>query len=430
VSLTNLSSGSHSYSVTQTDAAGNVSPPMTVTWSIDTSLPSAPTVTRSSPTGTPTNSTSQTITYSGIESGGAAQCKLDGAAYAACGSSPFTLNGLAGGAHTVSVTQTDSAGNVSPAGTVTWTVDTVAPNAPTVTRTSPTANPTTSASQTVTYSGAEPGGTFQCKLDSAPFSACPGSPISISALTDGTHSYSITQTDAAGNISAEGTVDWVVDTTAPTAPSVTRTSPSTDPTSVTAQTFSIGGESGNSFECKLDQGSYAPCGAGAYTVTGLALGTHTLAVKQTDGAGNTSPPAAIAWTVVAPTLELPAPIDPTGPTGAINGLSAKISSLKPQTLVPAPSGLPFSLKSHGSKGSFRVDLSTAATVSVRLERIASGMASRASAWAKFKLKAGKTTIYFTGRAGTKALAPGTYKVHLKATGAKADAFSSSFKIKR
>ena len=79
----------------------------------------APTVTRSNPSATPTNSTSQTIAYVGLEAGATAQCKLDGAAYAACGSSPYTLSGLAGGTHTVSITQTDSVGNVGPAGTVT-----------------------------------------------------------------------------------------------------------------------------------------------------------------------------------------------------------------------------------------------------------------------------------------------------------------------
>ena len=47
-----------------------------------------------------------------------------------------------------------------------------------MTRTSPTANPTNSTSQTFTYSG-EPGGTFQCKLDAAAYAACPSSPVTL-----------------------------------------------------------------------------------------------------------------------------------------------------------------------------------------------------------------------------------------------------------
>ena len=90
--------------------------------------------------------------------------------------------------------QTDAATNVSEVATVTWVVepDTTAPLAPTVTRTSPTANPTASTSQTVTYSGAEAGGTFQCKLDARPYSACPSSPVTLNGLANGPHTYSVT----------------------------------------------------------------------------------------------------------------------------------------------------------------------------------------------------------------------------------------------
>jgi hypothetical protein len=607
VTLPNLSPGPHSYSVTQTDLSGNVGPPTTVSWTIDTTPPSAPTVGRSSPTATPTNSTSQTITYGGLESGATAQCKLDSAAYSACGASPFTLGPLAGGTHSLSITQTDAAGNVGPAGLVswvidvtapptpivsgpsgtyglttasvsysdsengvtfqckldslsyapcpaspvslpslsngahvyyvtatdnagntsaagtaswtvdttgftvsitsapsstttsssasfgfvstitagttfeckldggafssctsakayptladgshsftvrglngaqttpessrTWIIDSTAPAAPTVTRVSPTATPTSSTEQSLSFAGAEPGGTLECKVNESPFVTCPPSPVALSAfigvpLGDGVYEFSIRQTDAAGNAGAVSTVTWVVDTIAPAAPSITRTIPSAEPTSSTVQSFSIDGASDSTFECKLDQGDFAPCDSGDFFVSGLALGAHVLAVKQTDAAGNAGPTASVGWTVVDPTVDPPIPPGPTGATGATgatSGISAIISSLKPRTLIPAPSGSPFSLKSRGSAGSFRVDLSAAATVSVRLERVASGKSRSASSWAKFKLRPGKTTIYMTGRTGKKALASGTYKVHLTAAGAKADTFSPTFKIKR
>ena len=230
VTITGLSEGSHSYSVVQSDALGNLGAPTTLTWFVDTTAPAAPTVTRSNPIATPTNATSQVISYGGLEAGATAQCKLDSAAAAPCAASPITLSALSGGTHTFSITQTDSSGNISPAGTVTWTVDITAPNAPTVTRTAPQGNPTPLSTQTIAYSGAEAGGTFQCKLDSASFGACPSSPISISGLADGAHSYSITQTDDAGNIGSAATVTWTVDSSSPITPNVTRTAPTADPT--------------------------------------------------------------------------------------------------------------------------------------------------------------------------------------------------------
>jgi hypothetical protein len=60
----------------------------------------------------------------------ALDCSVDGAATVAC-SSPFTLNGLALGAHSFSVTATDGAGNTGPAASYAWTV--TAPVPPVVT---------------------------------------------------------------------------------------------------------------------------------------------------------------------------------------------------------------------------------------------------------------------------------------------------------
>ena len=67
---------------------------------------------------------------------------------------------------------------------------------------------------------------------------------------------------------------------------------------------------------------------------------------------------------------------------------------------------------------------------MRLERVSAGATRASSAWTKFKLKPGQTTIYLSGRANSRPLAAGTYKVHLTAGGAKSSVFSQTFKIKR
>ncbi|MGH2960274.1 MAG: GDSL-type esterase/lipase family protein, partial [Solirubrobacterales bacterium] len=299
VSLTNLSFATHTYSVRQSDLAGNFSEVATATWVAepDTTAPLAPTVTRTSPIANPTTSTSQTVSYSGAEAGGTLKCKLDVGAYSTCASSPTTLNGLANGLHTLSVTQTDSSGNVSPAGSVTWTVDNIAPGLPTVTRTSPTGNPTPSTSQTITYVGAEAGGTFQCKLDAASFAPCPASPVALSGLSDGAHSYSVAQTDAAGNAGSATTISWIIDISAPSQPTVNRASPTANPTNSTSQTITFSGELGGTFQCKLNTAAYVACPATPVTLTDLPDGTNTYSVKQTDPLGNVGQPTTITWTV-------------------------------------------------------------------------------------------------------------------------------------
>jgi hypothetical protein len=48
----------------------------------------------------------------------------------------------------------------------------------------------------------------------------------------------------------------------------------------------------------VDDASYTFCSS-PLTLTGLTLGSHTVRVKQTDEAGNTSPATTVSWTIVA-----------------------------------------------------------------------------------------------------------------------------------
>jgi hypothetical protein len=92
------------------------------------------------------------------------------------------------------------------------------------------------------------------------------------------------------------------DTTAPTV-TITGAPPAT--TTAASATFSFtASEGGVSFACSLDGGAFASC-TSPTVVTGLALGSHTFAVRATDGAGNTGPAAQHAWTVQGLTIALP-----------------------------------------------------------------------------------------------------------------------------
>jgi hypothetical protein len=223
---------------------------------------------------------------------------------------------------------------------------------------------------------------------------------------------------------------WVVDTTPPAAPSVARTSPTASPTTSRSQTIAYGGEAGNTFECKLDSGPYVTCPGSPVTLTELSLGSHIVTIRQTDGAGNGSSAAAVAWTIEAPAA--PGPTIPIVPPDSLATpkLSAKVSAVKPKSITPARTGSPFSLKSRGSVGSFRVTLSAAAAISMRLERVVSGASRASTTWTKFKLKSGQTTIYLSGRASSRALPAGTYKVHLTVGGATLSVLGKSFRIER
>jgi hypothetical protein len=271
---------------------------------------------------------------------------------------------------------------------------------------------------------------------------CPSSPATLTGLNDGVYEFSVRQTDSAGNIGAVATKTWVVDTTPPAMPTVVRTNPTASITTSTTQTIAYAGEAGATFECKFDGGTYVTCPASPMTLSDLSLGSHIVTLRQTDAAGNSSPAASVAWSIQA------APPEPTGPTGPQNPttpivpdppptpvkptpISAKLSAVSPRSIAPAKSGSPFSLSKKRSAGSFNVTLSKPATVRLRLERVVSGGATRAStSWTEFKLTARRTTIRISGRDAKRALASGLYRVHLKVSGENTAVFSKTFRIKR
>ncbi len=73
------------------------------------------------------NTTGATFQFTATELGATFQCRLDGAAFAAC-SAPVTVSGLTTGAHTFQVRATDAAGNTdATAASYAWSVDVTAP---------------------------------------------------------------------------------------------------------------------------------------------------------------------------------------------------------------------------------------------------------------------------------------------------------------
>ena len=140
---TSLNNGAHNLTATATDAAGNVSAAShALAVTIDTTAPAAPSVTSFSPDSGVvgdgiTNATVLTLTgtaeanstvkvYDGANLLGSATANGSGAW-------TYTTTSLNNGAHNLTATATDAAGNVSAAShALAVTIDTVAPNAPVI----------------------------------------------------------------------------------------------------------------------------------------------------------------------------------------------------------------------------------------------------------------------------------------------------------
>ncbi len=226
----------------------------------------------------------------------------------------ITASTLADGAHSLTATQTDVAGNTSAAsGALGITVDTavLAPagldlEAASDTGSSNTDNITGDNTPTISGTG-EVGATvtLTSDVDGAVGTATVAGDgtwsITASTLADGAHSLTATQTDVAGNTSAaSGALGITVDTAvlAPAgldleAASDTGSSNTDNVTGDNTPTISGTGEVGATIMLTSDVdgavGTATVAGDGTWSITAstLADGAHSLTATQTDVAGNT-----------------------------------------------------------------------------------------------------------------------------------------------
>ncbi|WP_404391910.1 right-handed parallel beta-helix repeat-containing protein [Humibacillus xanthopallidus] len=293
LALTGLAEGDHVLEVRAVDHTGNADPtPATRAWTVD----GPPEATITAGPDDPTEMTTATFEFASDEADSTFACWLDGVTVAC--DSPKTYTGIGVGAHTFAVQATDAAGNVQPNWTEwEWTVVTAV--APTTTLTSAPTGSTTSTTATFAFATNEPG-TFECSVDAAAYAACT-SPLTLTGLAAGDHTFAVRAIDLAGNRDASpATASWTITTPDTTPPSTTGTAgPSGTTTSTTATFEFASSEPGSTFECALDAAAYSSC-TSPVTLNALSAGSHTFSVRATDGAGNTdASPHTWSWTVEA-----------------------------------------------------------------------------------------------------------------------------------
>ncbi|KJI58030.1 adhesin [Enterobacter kobei] len=323
---TTLATGAHSFTAQATDAAGNTSvSSASFSLTIDTTPPALPVLTSilddvgnaATPVANGGLTNDAQPTLSGTAEAGSTVKIFDngvqiGSVTATGGAWSFTPSpALGNGSHNLTFTATDAAGNVSaPTAGYVINVDTLAPAAPVISSviddvgsvtgpvtgptndTRPTLNGTAEANATVRiYDGITLVGTV-----TADASGNWTLPQTTTTLTQGTHNFTATATDAAGNTSVASTVTTIiVDTTAPTAPTGTF--------NADGSVLTGNAEAGSTVTIRLADGSTVTAIAGSngtysYTFTNKQTEGQTLQITATDAAGNTSLPGSALAPVV------------------------------------------------------------------------------------------------------------------------------------
>ena len=114
--MTVAPSASTTYTLTVTDGLCR-----SVTQTVSVAVVTAPLATITATPANPTTQTTASFSFTSSRAGSTFSCKLDSGATAAC-TSPQSYSGLAAGSHTLTVTTTDQAGNVSTPASFTWTI--------------------------------------------------------------------------------------------------------------------------------------------------------------------------------------------------------------------------------------------------------------------------------------------------------------------
>ncbi len=283
---TSSADGNKTIVVRAKDKAGNESADFRYSWIVDRQ---PPTVTINSRPSAVSGSAVATFAFSGQDAVSGIDkylCRLDSSgSFSAC-VSPQVYNGLAAGAHKFEVRAVDKAGNESLVQSADWIVDLTAPELSFTKTPGPVSGSRQAEFAFVGQDEGQPISRFECKTDAGSFAACT-SPVNLSGLTEGNHTFSVRGYDNAGNSSQPIQYNWMIDLSSPT---VTITAgPSGVVNSATASFAWTSSDSGSGVklvECRIDNGAYTICGLAGESFNNLAAGDHKLDVRVTDFAGN------------------------------------------------------------------------------------------------------------------------------------------------
>lgn len=419
-----LANGSHTLTLTATDAAGNVSQPSTgFTVVVDTVAPVAPIISQGvDDVGTLTgtfgsgqvtddtlpvlNGTSEANAVVRLFENG---IQIGQTTAGADGSWTIQLTtALTTGPHTITATATDAAGNVStPSGDFVINIDNTPPAVPVVTSVVddvgatvnltngqvtndalPTLNGTAEAGATVNiYDGTTLLGSVVATGGNWSFTPT-------TALGDGSHTLTVTATDAAGNVSAPTTgFVIVVDASAPAAPvissivddvgTVTGAITGGNPTNDTRPTLNGTAEANATvriYDGTTLVGTVTADANGNWTLpqtsTTLTEGQHNFTATATDAAGNTS----AASPVTSITVDVTPPALPVGLAVITNGTHVTGTAEAGSTVtITTSTGTVLGTATADGSGNFNVTIAPAQTGGETLLAFATDKAGNAGA---------------------------------------------------
>jgi DNA-directed RNA polymerase specialized sigma24 family protein len=288
VELGRIRDGRHRFQARVRDRYGNAdASPVVWVWRVDTASP------RTRIVSAELDKRRAKFRFASNERHSTFECRMDEGKFDRC-RSPLSVEKLKQGEHVFAVRATDSAGNVerSPA-VYRWEVDTRPPKTRIASGPSGTVH---RAKATFVLDANEDPVTYECSLDGRAFAPCSAT-VTFAGLEAGEHRFAARAEDDEGNVDrTPARRRWtVVDESRPNTAITDHPGINSNDSSPTFRFRSS--ESGSSFECRLDSGSWKACSS-PKTYHGLANGQHVFRVRARDASGNVDgSPATWTWTI-------------------------------------------------------------------------------------------------------------------------------------
>jgi hypothetical protein len=281
-----LSNAQHTFVVVGTDRAGNTGAPASVTWvvnapPVDVRIDGGPAP------GSTVKDPTPTFRFSSSDASASFRCRVGGnsAQWSSCGPGPtgmFTTSHLRDGRHRFMVMAVD--GPDSQTASRWFSVDTVGP-ATTISSGPANGSASSDRSPSFSFRSSEAGSRFECRVDSHSFSNC-SSPDGLGPLADGGHDFRVRAIDQVGNAGPVASRTFAIDTKAPRLKIKGSTRVVTGKATASASFVLKASEPVNR-QCRVDAKAFARCPQ-HYRTPRLGAGAHTLKVKATDRAENTT----------------------------------------------------------------------------------------------------------------------------------------------